>query len=69
VLHQSLSNILLFDKGISVVGPIPILLVPPVSHAGKAGFHLDGKVIHVIQVKVVIKQEVEQCASIFLLLG
>jgi hypothetical protein len=55
--------------GISVLGPIPIFLLSVIGQAGKAGFHLDGRVVHMITAKIVGKQETIQLAAILLLLG
>ncbi len=69
MLHQILCNGVLLDMGISILGPIPILLLAAIGQACKAGFHLVGKVIHMITPKVMGKQEIIQLAAILLLLG
>ncbi len=42
--------------GVSVLGPIQILLLSVIGQAGKVGFHLVGKVVHMITAKIVGKQ-------------
>jgi hypothetical protein len=69
VLHQILGNGVLLNRGISILGSIPILLLAVIGQAGKAGFHLVSKVIHMIASKVMGKQETVQLATILLLLG
>jgi hypothetical protein len=69
VLHQILGNGVLLDMGISISGPIPILLLAPIGQACKADFHLVGKVIHMITSKVMGKQETIQFPAILHLLG
>jgi hypothetical protein len=68
VLRQVLSNGVLLNMGISILGLIPILLLATISQTGKAGFHLVGKVILMITAKVG-KQETKQLVTILLLLG
>jgi hypothetical protein len=48
MLHQVLGNGVLLNMGIRISGPIPILLLAAIGQTGKAGFHLVGKVIHMI---------------------
>jgi hypothetical protein len=67
--HQVLGNDVLLNMGISILGPIPILLIATIGQACKAGFHLVGKVIHMITSKVMGKQETIQLAAILILLG
>ncbi len=55
--------------GISIVGPIPVLLLAAIGQACKAGFNLVGKVIQMITSKVMGKQKMIQRAAILLLLG
>jgi hypothetical protein len=69
VLHQVLGNGVLLNMGISISGPIPILLLAAIGQACKAGFHLVGKMIHMITSKVMGKQETIQLAVVLLLLG
>jgi hypothetical protein len=69
VLHQVLGNGVLLDMGISILGPIPILLLAAIGQAHKAGFHLVGKMIHMITSKVIGKQETILLVAILLLLG
>ncbi len=69
VLYQVLGNGVLLDMGISITGPIPVLLLAAIGQACKAGFHLVGKMIHVITAKVMGKQETIQLAAILLFLG
>jgi hypothetical protein len=60
MLHQVLGNGVLLNMSISVLGLIPILLLPMVGQAGNVGFHLVGKVVHVITDKIVGKHETIQ---------
>ena len=53
----------------SIMGPIPVLLLAAIGQACKVGFHLVGQMIHVITAKVMGKQEAVQLAAILLLLG
>ncbi len=69
VLHQVLGNGVMLNMGISITGPIPILLIAAIGQACKAGFHLVGQMIHVITVKVMGKQEAVQLAAILFFLG
>jgi hypothetical protein len=69
MLHQFLGNGVLLNMGISIAGPVPVLLLAAIGQARKAGFHLVGKMIHVITSKVMGKQEGIQLAAILLLLG
>jgi hypothetical protein len=48
ILYQVLGNGVLLNVGISMLGPIAILLLAVIGQAYKAGFHLVGKVIHMI---------------------
>jgi hypothetical protein len=52
MLHEVLGNGVLLNMGISVLGTIQILLLTVIGQACKAGFHLVGKVIHMITSKV-----------------
>ncbi len=69
MLHQVLGNGVLLNMGISILGPISILLLAAIDQACKAGFHLVGKVIHMITSKVMGKQEMIQLVAVLLLLG
>jgi hypothetical protein len=69
VLHQVLGNGVLLDMGISLLGPIPILLLAMIGQAHKVGFHLVGKMIHMITSKIMGKPEMIQLADVLLLLG
>jgi hypothetical protein len=69
VLHQVLGNGVLLNMGISITGPIPVLFLAAIGQACKVGFHLVGKMIHMITAKVMGKQEMIQLAAILLLLG
>ncbi len=69
MLHQVLGNGVLLDMDISIAGPIPVLLLAMIGQACKAGFHLVGKMIHMITSKVMGKQETIQLVAILLLLG
>jgi hypothetical protein len=44
VLHQVLGNGVLLDMGISITGPVPVLLLAVIGQICKAGFHLVGKI-------------------------
>ncbi len=68
MLHHILGNVVLLNMGISVSGPIPIFLLSMIGQAGKAGFHLVGKAVHMITAKIVGKQEMIRVA-VPLLLG
>jgi hypothetical protein len=68
VLHQVLGNGVLLNMGISKLGPILVLLLAMIGQACKAGFHLVGKMIHMITSKIMGKQETIQLADILLLL-
>ncbi len=69
MLHQVLDNGVLFDMGIGITGPIPVLLLAAIGQACKVGFHLVGQMIHVITAKVMGKQETIQFVAILLLPG
>ncbi len=69
MLHQVLGNSVLLDMVISELGPNPIFLLSVIGQACKAGFHLVGKVIHMITAKIMGKQETIQLAAVLLLLG
>ncbi len=69
MLCQVLGNGVLLDMGISIAGLIPVLLLAAIGQARKAGFHLVGKMIHMITSKVMGKQETIQLVAILLLLG
>jgi hypothetical protein len=55
MLHQVLGNGVLLDMGISILGPIPILLLAAIGQACKVVFYFVGKVLHMITSKVMGK--------------
>jgi hypothetical protein len=70
MLHHVLGNSVLLNMGISVSGPIPILLLSALHNRSIwKGGHLVGKVIHMNSAKIVGKQEMIQLVAILLLLG
>ncbi len=65
MLHQVLGNGVLLDMGISILRPVPTLLLVAIGQACKVGFHLVGKVIHMITYKVMGKQEMKNLQPFF----